>query len=414
MCGVERGTEQRLSEGDAILSDRGRPKTTDVRLLLARLPPGVPRWVVRDVLVPFAATRAALLITAVVALSRLPRAPDPGGWRDVSPHAWVNAWARWDARWYVSIVEEGYSFRPGEQSNIAFSPLLPSLMKVGGIVFGTGGADGWVLVGVLVSNVALVAALIHLVGLVRLEVDDATAARAALYLLVFPTTLFLSGVYPESLFLALAAAAFYHARRERWWLVGALAGLAALARPHGVLIVLPLGFEYLARRRFDVRALRPDILALGLGPVALAGWLIYLYRLADGSWSFLTVYAAWDRKLTPPWQVLQAYVSGVLANQLDHYALVDVVFTLVFLVLVAASWWRLRPSLALFAGVFFLVPASSGNLVSFMRYGLVLFPAFIVLAIVGRRPAFHQTYLIIATSLASLFMAAFALGYWVA
>ena len=403
-----------MSDGGASRSEQRRPGISVVRPLLARLPLVVPGWLVRDVLVPFAATRAALLIVAVVALSRLPRLPDPGGWRDVSSHAWVNAWARWDARWYVSIVEEGYSYRPGEQSNIAFTPLLPLLMKMVGTLFGVDDTEGWVLVGILVSNSALIVALGYLVGLVRLELDEATAARTALYVLVFPTTLFLSGVYPESLFLALAAAAFYHARTQQWWLAGLLGGLATLARPHGVLIVVPLGYEYLARRRFDLRALRPDILALGLGAVALAGWLTYLYRLAGSSWSFLTVYAAWDRKLTPPWQVLDAHVSALLADQLDHYALVDLVFTLVFLVLVAASWWRLRPSLALFASVFFLAPASSGNLISFMRYGLVLFPAFIVLAMAGRHRAFHQTYLVVATSLASLFMAAFALGYWVA
>ncbi len=106
----------------------------------------------------------------------------------------------------------------------------------------------------------------------RLDFDRATAARAVLYLLVFPTTLFLSAVYAESLFLALTVAAFYHARRGQWWIAGALGGLAALARPHGVLLALPLAVEYLAQRDFDLRAIRGNILALAGNEHDIPAW----------------------------------------------------------------------------------------------------------------------------------------------
>ena len=111
-------------------------------------------------------------------------------------------------------------FVPGQQSNVAFFPLYPNLIRVVHYLVPLSGDAGWLLVGITVSNAALVVALIYLYQLVRLDFDQSTAARTVLYLCVFPTTLFLSAVYSESLFLALIVSAFYYARSGRWLVVG--------------------------------------------------------------------------------------------------------------------------------------------------------------------------------------------------
>lgn len=173
---------------------------------------------------------------------------------DCSVSPWLDVWTRWDGRWYLSVVKHGYSYHPGEQSNVAFAPLLPALMKIGGVFLGQDNETGWLIAGVIVSNLALLAALTRLIHLVRLDFDAATAVRSAHYLLFFPTSPFLSAVYPQSLFLALAIAALYAARRGHWWVAGALGGLTALARPHGVSILIPLALEHLAQRHALVTA----------------------------------------------------------------------------------------------------------------------------------------------------------------
>src|SRR5207237_105576 len=120
-----------------------------------------------------------------------------------------------------SVARDGYSYQPGLQSNVNFSPLYPLLVRLAGSI---GGGDAALLAaGLLVSNLALVVALGYLVALTRRELDAPTATRTALYLLAFPSSLFLSLLYPESLFLALGVAATFHSRQRRWWLAGLLA-----------------------------------------------------------------------------------------------------------------------------------------------------------------------------------------------
>jgi Gpi18-like mannosyltransferase len=58
-----------------------------------------------------------------------------------------------------------------------------------------------------------------------MDFDETLVSRAITYLLIFPTTFFFSGVYSESLFLALTVAAFYYARTNRWLLACVLAAL---------------------------------------------------------------------------------------------------------------------------------------------------------------------------------------------
>ncbi len=92
----------------------------------------------------------------------------------------------------------------------------------------------------------------------------------------------------------------------------------------------------------------------------------------------------------------------------------DLAFTVLLLALTGASWRLLRASYAVLSTVVLLALFASGSLMSMMRFGVALFPLFIVLAIVGRRGWFERTYLATSAGLSALFMALFAQWYWVA
>ena len=360
------------------------------------------------ILVPFAITRAGLAGVALVAWSAGATgvACDPC---TLSGSPLLDALSRWDGGAYLSIARDGYTYEPGVQSNATFSPLFPALMRAGSTVLPGGGDDALLLSGVIVANGALMAALIGLATLVREEHGAAVAARAVLYLLVFPTSFFLSAVYPESLFLALAIGSVFQARRRRWLRSGALGALAALTRPFGAVLVLPLAVEYLAARRAGERAGPRGVVALMLPLLAFAGWHLYLYRLTGDPLLTLSAQAAYRRYLAPPWEA----VAGLFdPTQYGMPWLVGGVF-LLMAVLVAVSWRTLRPSLALYATSVFLATAASGTLTSSMRYALALFPAFIVLAVAGSRPGVHLAYLAVATLLSVVLTAMFAQWYWV-
>ena len=274
--------------------------------------------------------------------------------------------------------------------------------------------DGWLVGGIIASNLALIIGLAYLVALIRLDFDVLVARRTVLSVLVFPTSLFLSAVYPESLYLAMSVAAFYYARRRRWWLAGVFGAVATLARPHGILICAPLAFEYMAQRQFSTRAVKRDVLALGLMPAAFVIWAAYLFVLSGVPLLVLQAGAPWHRQLTAPWQVLQTFFSEPLVVHSYAHSPLDLLFASAFLVLTIVSWRLLRPAYALYTTLLFVVMMSSGLLTSIMRYELVLFPAFVVLSVAMRNKRFRNIYVTASLGLGIVFMEAFARGLWVA
>jgi hypothetical protein len=234
-----------------------------------------------------------------------------------------------------------------------------------------------------------------------------------LYLLAFPTTLFLSSVYTESLFILVTVAAFYHARRDQWLAAGAFGGLAAITRSPGILLCLPLAVEYLAQREYNLRRLRADVLALALIPGAL-GALMFYFHLRFGNMNAVRdAQAAWGGgwgELRGPFFPFLEMARRPLAG----HEWVDLGFTLMALAVSIFATIRFRLSYGVYAVVCYLFLTSWGSLESMPRYVLVIFPIFIAFAFWGRNELFHRAYLIFASGLAALFMIEFALWRWVA
>ena len=364
----------------------------------AAIAPLLARPVVREVVAPLIVTRVAIVAIALISY-RLPIKTE----NDLSVQHWLSALSRWDGAWYLRIAESGYDYTPGQFSSVAFAPLLPLLMRLGAPLFG-GGKEALLLAGIVVVNVALCAALAYLVALARFDVDASTARRAALYLIVFPTAFFLSALYPESLFLAFAIASFYHARRGQWLLAGVFAVGCALARPHGVLIVVALAAELVLQHGLSLRAIARGGYALVLPVAAFAGWLGYLYANFGDPLVFLRTQSAWGRGLMAPWQTLANYFGP------QRGPISDLLFTIAFVALAVVVAFRLRPSYAVYAATFLLVPISTGQLYSIMRFGLALFPAFIVLARLGQHRLLDRTYLAAALMIGGAFVSFFAAG----
>jgi Gpi18-like mannosyltransferase len=369
----------------------------------------VPAWFWRDVLLPTIVTRVALTLVGLLALSLL----QPGGvvpGRDAADV--VDIWSRWDGGWYRSIASDGYSFTPGRESNIAFFPLYPLLMRAVALPLGSD-FGSFALAGMIVSNVALVVALAYVVALVKLDHEDDTAARTALYVLVFPTSLFLSAVYSDSLFLMFVAASFYYARMGRWWLAGVIGLAAGLTRAPGALLAIALAVEYMHQRGFDPRRIRPDALAIGLVPLGTIAYVGYLALRFGNVSVWLQAQSAWGSRLTLPWDTVTRFFSQPLALHRGEHSIIDFTFAVSLLVLVIATWRLLRPSYALLATLLFLIVVTSGSLESIGRYGNTIFPLFIVLALAGRNAVFDRAYTFGGLLLSGLFMAMFAQWYWV-
>jgi hypothetical protein len=355
----------------------------------------------RAVLAPFLLTR---VLTTIVALAAVALFPSPTNCPDVchpSTNPLLDAATRWDAKAYVDIAHEGYGAVP---ANNAYFPLYPLLMRLLAAPLG-GSDDAYLVAGLIISNLALLIALLYLASLVAIDHDAAAGLRAALYLLVFPTSVFLGVVYPESLLIALSIGAVYHARQGQWVRSGALGALAALTRPFiGAAVALPIAIE--AYQRSGVRA---AIASAAPAALALVGWLVLLWRVTGDPKAILTAEANWGVGPSVPF----AAILDLFDPSVYGFPYLVLGLTLIVGALVVLSWRLLRPSLAAYATVVFLISIATGSLTSSPRYYLSVFPAFMVLAIVARAWA-SRIYLALGAAIGVLFTAMYALWYWVA
>ena len=313
----------------------------------------------------------------------------------------LDDWARWDTRWYIDIAEHGYHYDPGTQSSVAFFPLYPLLLRIAVLPFGTSHV-ALVVAGLLISNLALVGALVAITRFARTELSDAAAQRVPVVLLVFPTTVFLSAAYPESLLLLLGVLALSAARAGRWGRAGILAALAALAKPFGIVIAAALLLE--AARQRDGRRALPLVLA----PIAGLGWWIYLTALTGEPWAFFltqsqfrhspAVFGAVGELFDPTAYSFPYFVAGLFA---------------LTTVLVVVGWRRLTSTVAAQGTLMLAFMLAGGTLSSSMRYELNVLPAMLMLAaLVGRRWV-RIVVVAVSLTLALILAAMFSLQYWI-
>lgn len=410
-------------------SKSDRPDNVKARIVSLFSRP--PDWFARDIIIPFVITRLALSLVAWLGFYLLPlpvtfpAAQELGsdGGRHalvnhISPsvHPWVNMWSRWDAGWYVDIARTGYEFHAGFPSNAAFFPLYPLLMRaIHALLFLPATDYWWLLTGIALSNIALLVGLGYFRALLAMDFTAEVASRATIYLLVFPTTFFFSGVYTESLFLALTVAAFYYARNNRCLLASILAALGTLTRSQGIVLVVPLLAEYFRQRDFNPQKIRWNIAAFALIPAALFLFAVFL-KLKFGSWSVICdVQRPWGRHLMWPWHPLVWFFRHAPPLSTEHHDILDFCFLLLLIVAASIGLRQLRGSYSVYLWAAVAFFSSWGTLGSVPRFDLVIFPLFMVLALVGERSrAFHLAYVACSCMLAALFMVMHSQWNWVA
>ena len=299
-----------------------------------------------------------------------------------NPYLW--AWGNFDGEHYLAIAQFGY-----QPLTHFFFPLYPLLIRF---------LDGSQFSALLISHMSFVISLIGLYKLIRLDCSTKVARLAIILLLAFPTSFFFGSVYTESLFLALVTWFFYVLRKKKWIGAFVLGSLASAARLVGAVL---------------------------LGPFGLFGYMYYLLRETGDPLAFfhnITLFGGQRSEglvLLP--QVFYRYFFKVLPNL--NYFYFPAVFTtflelsvaLLFLILIAFSFKKLKPVYTYFLTTGYLVSTFSGSFSSLPRYVLVLFPAFILIAMfLQNKPIIRAVWLILSVILLAISVMLFTRGYFVA
>ncbi|MEU7550976.1 hypothetical protein AB0B01_01215 [Streptomyces sp. NPDC044571] len=199
----------------------------------------------------------------------------------------------WDSVWYLAIASHGYGrtqmWADGGwvQSDCAFFPLYPLLVRLAG-------ATPWA--GLLVAWTAAAVAAVGVYRVGELVYGPRVGVLLVTVWAVVPHAVVLSLAYTEPLLSALAAWALYALLRERWLWAAGLAVLAGLTRPTGIAVAAAVSVTALHAVCVG-RSRAPEVWAAGL--LAPVGWAAYVLavgvRTGDPA-GYFTVQRRWGSR----------------------------------------------------------------------------------------------------------------------
>jgi hypothetical protein len=323
----------------------------------------------------------------------------------------------WDYNWYHLVAYAGYPDGTGGRQ-YAFFPLWPELIRWSGSIPDV----------VAAAAVAWAASGLAFLGIA--EGPPRARLRSALALACWPGSFALALAYPDALALAAAAWAAALALRGRPLAAGLAGAVAALARPGGFLIALPLAWLACGKGlRAWLGAAAPVAAAAGVegyfwarsdrataffdaqklwgrkGPARFGDWLDHLGGLLERHGVLIGLLAvgataaialAWRRfGFWPTLVVAYACAAALLlAATQSLEAFVDSARAALVLPLLVVLWRlgsRYRPWAAFATAVIALL-LLSGTMQSFGRQSLFAFPIFWAIA-EGPRPLRHPLLL---------------------
>jgi hypothetical protein len=363
----------------------------------------------------------------------------------------VEPFRNWDGTWYRLVALNGYD--PGNSDFVAkaaFWPLYPWLMKLGHEITGLSPES----VGYIISNLSFLGALIVLFRLVSLDFGSDIARATLVGLAVFPTTLFFTAVYTESLFLLLAVGSLYAARKGDWLLAGIVGLFAALTRSAGGMLLAPLAVLFIQQYGWQPRRWFPNALPAALpalGPL-IFGW--HLDRSGSKFLDWINVQWQWNRYQSTPWRTVDCELNGCV-TYLEEYQrdqvtppadwgwirnlfenlnwghitswefrfrvgdgdVLEIVTTALAFAVLIIGIKKLPLYYSAFAWPPLLVPLFSPSTVnafmSMPRFILPLFPVFVMFAILVQEKRLRLILAAISGAISVLLTMQFALWYWV-
>jgi Gpi18-like mannosyltransferase len=248
---------------------------------------------------------------------------------------------RWDAIHYLDIAQHGYPYTKGTEHLLGFFFFFPLLVK----------AFSFVLLDVFIAGlgVCFVASVIggyFLQQLVNLDAeDDGEPGRALWYFYCLPTAYFLVVPYTESVFLALALASFYFARRRQWLVSGLLAALTSATRFNGILLLPALAVDAFS---LEGKATLKKAYWLMLTPLGLLANLLMAWYVSGDYLAYVTIQRKhFSQNTAAPWDHVADLIRQFVNSAPSSYKTMcidSILFALLLAVLLLLSsvrWMRL-------------------------------------------------------------------------
>ena len=322
---------------------------------------------------------------------------------------------RWDAGWYIDIVVNGYRYLPdGKQHNIDFFPLYPVLIKI--INYFSGVSP--VIIGIAVSNVFFLLALLLLYRYTKKYYPDADPELATVLMAFFPFGVFFSSIYNESLFLFLCLFSFSMFREGKMIASACALSLMGATRLAGLFVVPAMGLSYLFTKIVNFNKKRPDVNRRELLNLILwvlfsvSGFLLFVsyQQFSFGHWdAFIRGQEAFHR------HPIGSFSELLSEMNIDPYSIMNILPTgavlgmsIIFLFLKNYRLYSLWGLLVV------LVPLSTGTFMSMTRFSMVFFPLIIYgSSLLKKCPLLRDVAIMTCSSTLIIFTALFVRFYFI-
>ncbi|MGH7912479.1 MAG: hypothetical protein ACREOV_12225 [Candidatus Dormibacteraceae bacterium] len=353
----------------------------------------------------------------------------------------IERWTNWDGGWYVGIAAHGYS-----PDATAFFPLFPMLVRAVGLGVHAVAAplapavagEAWRVAALIVANAMGLAAMIAVAALVLQETRNRRLVLVTLVLLAaYPVAFYLAAGYTESTSITFVALTLLLLRRRCWWGAAAAAVLAALAHSTGVLLAIPIAYEYARLHGWwrpawwrsgwglgRLREVAVGVVAIAAAPVGLGAYLAYLWtRFGDPLVFVRSEAIVWGRRSAAPWQTAEAvlHVFRHPSTEVWRYLTAfDLLALGGFALVVVLCARKLPVSFTLYGVALVLLsivesaPGGPDPITSSARYLLVGVPAFIGAGVLLRnRPYLLATVVIVGLLLQGVLVTVWLTGTYV-
>lgn len=330
-----------------------------------------------------------------------------------------NLLSAWDGQWFIKISEQGYPKNPDDLGALASYvdyPLFPLLMRSSTTIFGSP-----FMAGIAVNFILSVLAAVLIYKVVRLNHPENISHKSVWYFLINPAAIFFLAIYSESLFLCLSLTTIYLAKSKHYLLAGMFGFLSTLTRSVGLLLLIPLFYEYSQKFIHATKKTQISII-ISFMLIPLSYFIFMKYsELHSGVPNTYSVAQKYFGRSGPSIQNVIFYlyfvftnffsfpVHGIRASQLDVF------FMITFLIITFMARRKISSSYVLFNLAFILFTLSSGTSTAVIRYLTVAFPIYLAIAyFTDHKPLIHQSLTIIFLLLQSLFALMYTHWYWVA
>lgn len=328
-------------------------------------------------------------------------------------------WTFTDSQHYLAIAKDWYLSEGSIDRlvQLVFLPGYPLIIRAANLI-----VHNWLYAGMLVSAVAFAGAGTVLYCLAREDMDHQTALRALRYACLLPGAFFYAAPMSESLFLLLSVSCVYLTRKKLWLHACILGGLASFTRSLGLMLVVPVGYEFLTDTlKHGLRGMNPlrraaQFALLLLIPAGFGAYCLICRDVSGNPFQWMIYQREhWNQQLglffhTAAYQTNNAirdYRNQDLKLTFGLW-LPNMLCSFSALAVMASSVRMLRASYGAYFIVYYAVAIGATWLLSAPRYLLVLFPVSFGMAELTRDRRIDVLLTILTTIAGVLYILLFA------